>query len=100
LEGPPETAELLKTLRAGVYQMRVDHDLHGAAVADFESAEAARTAGDLLRGLLALAKLRVQEEQDILRFLDGVSIDDSGARMTIGFDASGDLLKKLQDLRR
>lgn len=100
MKAPPQAAVLLQTFRGGVYQMRIDQDVHATATGNFDSADDARTAGDLLRGLLAIAKLQVStKSQDLLHLLDGVRIDYSRETMSVGFDASGDLLKKLGTLR-
>jgi hypothetical protein len=95
LKGPPKAAALLQSFHGGAYQMRIDQDVHATAIGNFDTAENARNAGDLLRGLLAVAKLRISENQDLLHVLDGVRIDYSRETMTIGFDASGELLKRL-----
>jgi len=79
--------------------MRVDQDLHARATGNFADAEAARNLGDMGRGLIAVAKLQVASQPDMLHLLDGIQVRDSGASVVVNIDEPGDLLKKLKDLR-
>jgi len=99
LRGPAPALELLKSLRSGTYQMRVDQDLHARATGNFADAEAAKNLGDMGRGLIAVAKLQVASQPDMLHLLDGIQVRDSGASVVVNIDEPGDLLKKLKDLR-
>lgn len=95
-EAPAQLAELVKSLKSGTYQMRIDQDVHARASGTFTDTEKARTTSDLFRGLVAAAKLQESRHEDMIRLLDGVRIRNSGASMTVNFDASGELVKKLQ----
>ncbi len=97
---PPQIGEFIQALKSGTYQMRVDSDVHVAATGQFADSESARKAGDLLRGLVAVAKFQVSRQPDMIQLLDGVQVQQSGLSMMVNFDASGDLLKKLQSRRR
>lgn len=97
--GPAQAEELLKSWQGGVYQMRVDSDVHVRATGNFTDAESAKTLGDLIRGVVAMAKMQVAQQPDLLHLLDGLQVRNSGTSMTINFDASGDLLRKLKDYR-
>lgn len=101
LRAPAPAIEILKSLRGGTYEMRVDEDIHAKAVGNFADAEAARNLSDLARGFLAVAKLQVAKEQpDLLHALDGIQIRSSGTSVVVNIDESGDLLKKLQNSGR
>src|SRR5262249_30086975 len=62
---PPQAAaagpilQIIKTLQGGTYQMRVDTNVHAKAVANFTSADNAKTLADLSRGMIALVKTQV-----------------------------------------
>jgi hypothetical protein len=99
LSGPPEAEALLQEFTGGIYQMRIDDGMHIRATGNFQSAESARTAGDLLRGVVALGKLRVSANEDMLHLLDGLAVDDSGSTVVVRFSAPGDLLIRLRELR-
>jgi len=92
--------QILKTLRHGTYQMRIDKDVHARATGDFADAESARNLSDMARGFIAVAKLQVAKQQpDFLQILDGVQVSSSGASVTVRIEESGDLLMKLQKAR-
>jgi hypothetical protein len=97
---PAQALELLKALKSGTYQMRVDTGIHVVATGQFLDSENARTTTDLLRGFVALAKLQAARQPDLLELLDGVQVEQSGLSMTVNFAADGDLLKRLQTLRK
>jgi hypothetical protein len=97
VRGPMASAALLQAFTGGIYQMRVDQDVHIKATGNFKDAQSAQTAGDLLRGFLAVAKLQVAQQQDFMNLLDAIHVDYSGDKMTIGFEGSGELLNKLKD---
>ena len=102
LPGPAPAVELLKSLRGGTYQMRVDQDVHARATGNFENADSAKTLADMARGLIAVAKLQVAKQEPdmlLLHLLDGVQVTDSGTSVVVNIDEPGDLLKKLRDLR-
>jgi hypothetical protein len=99
-EAPVQIAELMKSLQGGTYQMRIDQDVHVVATARFTDPEKARMTGDLLRGLIAVAKLQLSRQPDMIGLLDGVRVQESGLSMTVNFDVSGELLEKLQNMRK
>jgi len=84
--------ELAGSLTGGTYQMRIDQDIHVKATGSFGSADMAKATGDTLRGLLAVARLQVAQEQNLIRLLDGVSVENSAEKMTVTVNASGDVL--------
>lgn len=91
-------SDLMKSLTAGVYQMRIDQDIHVKAVGEFQHAESARTAADLLRGLIAVFRAQAagqQAQPEMVKFLDSVQIDSQEASLTVVIDAPGELLKSL-----
>jgi hypothetical protein len=103
---PPQVArtpagELIKEFRGGTYQMRVDQNVRARAIGNFTSADTARSVSDLARGAIALGKLQASKmpEQAFLQALDGIQIMNSGSKITVNVDESGDVLKKLQDFR-
>jgi hypothetical protein len=99
-QGSAPLAEALKSLKAGTYEMRIDTGLHARGTARFSDEESARNISDLAKGGLAVARLRVSNEPGVLRLLDGILINSSGPAVVIKIEASGDLLKQLQDLKR
>ena len=102
LARPAPALELLKSLRSGTYQMRVDQDVHARATGSFEDADSAKTLADMARGLIAVAKLQVAKQEPdmlLLHLLDGVHVTDSGTSVVVNIDEPGGLLKKLRDLR-
>ena len=104
---PPQAAgagpifEMLKTLQGGTYQMRVDTNIHARAVANFTSADNAKTLSDLSRGVIALVKTQVAAQNpDLLHALDGLQVSYSGTQMVVNIDEPGDLVKKFRQLRQ
>ena len=95
---PAPAADLLRTLQGGTYQMRVDQDVHARATGSFSSADSAKSLSDMARGLIALAKLKVAQQEDILHALDGVQIQNSGSSVVVNIEEPGDMLKRLRDL--
>ena len=90
--------QILKSLRGGTYQMRVDRDVHARAMGNFADPDSARNLTDLARGFIAVAKLQVAKQQpEFLQVLDGIQISSSGSSVTVRIDESGDLLTKLQE---
>jgi hypothetical protein len=103
---PPQAAaagpifEIVRTLQGGTYQMRVDTGIHAKATANFTSAENAKTLADLSRGMIALVKTQVAaQDPDLLHALDGLQVSNSGTQMVVNVDESGDLVKRLRELR-
>jgi hypothetical protein len=96
---PGQFADFLKSLKSGTYQMRVDADIHARATGTFTSADTASALSDMARGLVALAKLQVAQQQDLLHLLDGIQVSNSATTMTVNIEAPGDVLKKLKDVR-
>jgi hypothetical protein len=100
VRGPAPALEMLKSLRNGTYQMRVDSGIHARGVGNFADAESAKNVSDLARGLIAIAKSQVAKRQpELLQALDGIEVSNSGATLTVRVEESGDLLKKLKDLK-
>jgi hypothetical protein len=99
IRGPAPALEMMKSLQGGTYQMRVDQDVHARGIADFGDAEAAKNLSDMARGFIAIAKLQVAKEPDLLHILDGVQVSNSGTSVVVNIDQRGDLLKKLHELR-
>ncbi len=64
--------------------------------ATFASADMAKATTDMLRGLVAMAKLQAPQDSGVGHLLDGLDIENSGVNLTLSFNASGDLLKQLQ----
>jgi hypothetical protein len=96
---PAPAAEVLKSLRSGTYQMRVDTGIQALATGNFADAESARNIADLVRGVLAVAKLQAAKQQpDMVQLLDGIQVDYSGSTLTVRIVESGEQLKKLKDL--
>jgi hypothetical protein len=103
---PPEVAsipspvlEVVKGFKGGSYQMRLDTGVHVKAIGNFTDDQAAKSTADLVRGLLAVARLQVYKQPDLVSLLEGVRIDYAGISMTVRFDGDGELLKKLQSKR-
>jgi hypothetical protein len=100
VRGSAPAQEILKSMRSGTYQMRVDQDLHAKGVAHFEDAEAAKNLSEMARGFIAIAKLQVAKDKDLLHLLDGIQIQNSGPSIVVNIDEPGELLKKLPDFRQ
>jgi hypothetical protein len=100
---PPQAgplAGIMKSLRRGTYQMRIDRDIHARAKAEFTDTDSARNLGDMARGFIAVAKLQIAKENpDFLQVLDGIQFSNSGSSLTVRVDESGDVLKTLQNAR-
>jgi len=100
VRGPAPATEMLKTLQSGTYQMRVDTGVHALATGNFADIDSAKKVGDLARGILALARTQVAKQQpDMTRLLDGIQVSNNGRILTLRIEESGDLLKRLGDLR-
>ena len=100
VRGPAPVVEMLKSLKSGTYQMRVDTGIHARAIGNFADAESAKNIGDLARGAIAVAKLQVAKQQpDIVLLLDGIQVSNSGPTLTVRIEEAGELLMKLKDLR-
>lgn len=99
LRGPAPAMDMMKSLRRGTYQMRVDRGIHAKAAGHFDDADAAKNLADMARGFVALVKLQVAKEQDLLHLLDGIQVSNSGTSVVVNIDEPGDLLKKLETFR-
>src|SRR5215813_703558 len=100
VRGPAPAVEMLKSLKSGTYQMRVDTGIHARAIGNFADAESAKNIGDLARGAIAVAKLQVAKQQpDMVLLLDGIQVSNSGPTLTVRIEEAGELLMKLKDLR-
>ena len=101
LPGAAQGADLLKALRSGTYQMRVDTGVQARATGEFTDVESATNAGNLARGAITIARLQLTRQQpDLLQLLDGIQVTNSGTTLTVRIEESGELLKKLQDVIR
>jgi hypothetical protein len=96
---PARIGEMVHSLKAGTYQMRIDQDVHLKATGSFGSDDMAKATSDMLRGLLAVAKLQVSQEEKLVRLLEGLSIEYSGDTLVVSFSATGDLLKQIHEMR-
>jgi hypothetical protein len=101
LRGPAPVVEMLKSLKGGTYQMRVDSGIHARITGNLSDFESAKNLADLARGALALAKMQVgQKQPDAIPLLDGIQVSNNATTLTIDVEESGDLLKKLKDFYR
>jgi hypothetical protein len=92
--------EMLKPLRSGTYQMRVDTGIYARAIGNFADADTARNIADLARGALAVAKLQAAKQQpELAPLLNGLEVSNSGTTMTVRIEASGEQLNRLGALR-
>jgi hypothetical protein len=96
---PEKLGEVALALNAGTYQMRIDQDVHAKATGSFNSPEMAKAASDTLRGLLAMGKLQFAQEATLTRLLEGTSVEFSGQTLMVSFNASGDVIRQLQEMR-
>ena len=95
------SSEMLKSLKSGTYQMRVDTGIHARAIGNFADAESAKNIGDLARGAIAVAKMQVAKQQaDMVQLLDGIQVSNSGPSLTVRVEEAGELLMKLKDSYR
>jgi hypothetical protein len=96
---PSAAVEMLKSLRSGTYQMRVDTGIYARATGNFADPEGAQNIGDLARGMLAIAKIQMAQQQpDVLPMLDGIQVSYTGATLTVRIEATGEQLRKLKNL--
>jgi len=100
VRGPAPAVDMLKSLKNGTFQMHVDTGIQVRAIGNFSDPESAKSIGDLVRGAVAVAKLQVAKQQpDMVKLLDGFQVTNSGTTLTFRIEESGELLKKLKDLR-
>jgi hypothetical protein len=100
VRGPAPAVEMLKSLKSGTYEMRVDSGIHARAIGNFADSESAKNIGDLARGAIAVAKLQVAQQQpDMVQLLDGIQVSNSGPTLTVRIEEAGELLMKLKDIR-
>ena len=92
-----KAGELVHSLKSGAYQMRIDQDVHVKASGVFTTPEMAKASFDLARGVLGMAQLQVANQDKLKKLLDGLSIESNGQTLTATFNASGDLLKQIQE---
>jgi len=94
--GPRQVADIVKTLRTGTYQMRVDTGIHAKAVGNFADAESAKNVSDLARGALAIGKLQLAKQKpELLQIVDGIQVSSSGATVTVLIEESEQAIKAL-----
>ena len=96
---PGQFGQLATSLQSGTYQMRMDQDVHVQATGIFNTADTAKTTGDMLRGLLAMGKMQTSQQPTFVQLLNGVDVQNNGVNLTVSFSASGDLLKQLQAMK-
>jgi len=97
VHGLGPAAEILKSLRGGTYQMRVDRDVHARATGNFSDTDSAKNLADMTRGFIALAKVQVAKQQpDLVHLLDGIQVSSSGSLVIAEVDEPGDLLMRLR----
>src|SRR5262245_19103685 len=100
VRGPAPAVDMLKSLKNGTFQMHVDTGIQVRAIGNFSDSESAKSIGDSVRGAVAVAKLQVAQQQpDMVKLLDGFQVTNSGTTLTFRIEESGELLKKLKDLR-
>jgi hypothetical protein len=100
VRGPAPAVEMLKSLKSGTYEMRVDSGIHARAIGNFADSESAKNIGDLARGAIAVAKMQVAKQQpDMVQLLDGIQVSNSGPTLTVRIEEAGELLMKLKDIR-
>ena len=100
VRGPAPVIEMLKAIRSGTGQVRVDTGIHARGTATFADAESAKNVSDLVSGALAVVKLQIAKQQpDMLQVLDGVQVTSNGNMLTVRVEESGELLKKLNTTR-
>ena len=58
-----------------------------------------KAASETLRGLLAMGKLQFAQEPTLTRLLEGASVEFSGQTLRVTFNASGEVIKQLQEMR-
>jgi hypothetical protein len=94
---PEPAKDVLKSLRSGAFQMRVDTGVSAVARGEFQDAESAKNIGELALGALALARLQLAKQQpDMVPLIDGIQVSYTGATVTVRIDESGEQLKKLK----
>jgi hypothetical protein len=100
---PPQASgqigQLASSLQGGTYQMRVDQDVHITATGVFSTADMAKATGDMLRGLLAMGKVQATQQPTLAQLLNGVDVQNNGSTLTVNVNASGDVLKQIQEMR-
>jgi hypothetical protein len=100
VRGPAPAMDMIQSLKAGTYQMRVDTGIHARATGTFADAESAKDTSDLARGALAVAKLQVAKQNpDMLPLLNGIQVSNSGTTVTVLIEEPAALLEKLKDLK-
>jgi hypothetical protein len=97
VRSPEPVADMMKALRSGTYQMRIDTGIHAKAVGTFADAQSAKDTGDLARGALAVVKLQAAKQRpEMLPLLSGVDVSTSGSTVVVRIEESGEALKKLK----
>lgn len=91
--------EMAGQLKTGTYQMRMDQDVHLKATGSFGSPEMAKSTSDMLRGLMAMAKLQIASEEKLAKLLEGLSVENSAEKLIVTFSARGEQLKDLEQIK-
>jgi hypothetical protein len=99
VRGPAPVTEMLKTLKSGTYQMRIDTGLHARATGTFGDAESAQNLGDMARGMLSLMKVQMAKQRpDVTQLLSGIQVNYTGTTVTLQIEESAEQLKMLKNL--
>ena len=92
--------EMLKNLRSGTFQLRVDSGIHARGTGTFTEADSAQQIGDMVRSLLAIVRLQVSaKDPTLLSLLDGIQVSYSGSVLTVKVDESAEAIEKLKSLK-
>jgi hypothetical protein len=94
---PPMTTDLLAALESISYQMSITEGVTARLAGRFSSPEAARRAGDLLRGFVAFGKMGSVEQPDIIELLDGVVVQSGEESVEVRFSATEALLERISE---
>jgi hypothetical protein len=92
---PPVAADLITALERVNYQMRVDTGVTARLAGDFSTLDAARRAGDLLRGFVAFGKMGSTGQPDMMELLNGLRVDTLEDSVEINFTATEELIDRI-----
>ena len=74
---------------------RVDGGISGAIRADARNEESANSLRDVVRGVLAFARLRAQSQPDLQPMIDSIQLGGVGNTITLSFDISPQMFDTL-----
>jgi hypothetical protein len=96
---PAPITDLMRTLRTGTFQMRVDDAVHAKATGTFADAQSAKNIGDLALGMLAVGKLQLTKQKpELAPLLDGIQVSSSGTTVSVRIEATRAALQGLGKL--